>query len=289
MPYRPDRAPFVLVSAILLLCGGEGGALAGNTAERCVAEAERAQVLREEGRLVESRAEFAACGSEGCPVVVRRECLRWLTDVDERSPSLIVSVKNIAGADVLGAAVLLDGAPLPATSLGRAFAVNPGAHVVRAEHPDYSPIEQQVVVREREKGRLLALVLSAGETEAPKPRTIPWLSWALGGVAVLGGAGFGGFWASGMDKVSDLRGSCAPYCSPEQIDSVRPTFTAARVSLGLGIGAAVGAVLVHLLQPSSASSRTSNRSAVGPLAPLASAAFAAFAASAGTDVAASQQ
>lgn len=265
----------MLASAILLVCGGEGAALAGNTAERCVAEAERAQVLREEGRLVESRAEFAACGSEGCPVVVRRECLRWLTDVDERSPSLIVSVKNAAGADVLGVSVLLDGAPLPATSLGRAFAVNPGAHVLRAVHPDYSPNEQQVVVREREKGRLLALVLSTGETEAPKPRTIPWLSWALGGVAVLGGAGFGVFWASGMDKVSDLRGSCAPHCSPDQIDSVRPTFTAARVSLGLGVGAAVGAVLVYFLQPPSVSSRPSTRSALGPLAPLPSAASAA--------------
>jgi hypothetical protein len=68
-------------------------------------------------------------------------------------------------------------------------------------------------------------------------------------VAIGGGAGFGVLWATGMDEVSTMRRSCAPFCSQERIDDVKPTFLAARISLGIGVVAAVGAIAAYFLQP----------------------------------------
>lgn len=235
----------------------QGATANQGTAAKCVASADRGQLLRDEGKLLESRSEFSACGADVCPAVVRRECLGWLTDIDERLPSIIISVKQSGGADVVGATVSLDGQPLPNANLGRAVLVDPGQHVVRVRHPDFVSGEQTVVVREREKGRVLNLVLKSNKvvvTEPGQPRTapgpVPWYTWALGGVAVAGGVGFGVLWSSGMNDVSDLRGSCAPYCATDQIDEVRSTLDLARISLGIGIGAAVGVVVSYLLRPS---------------------------------------
>lgn len=229
-------------------------------AERCVAAADRGQALRDEGRLVDARAEFAACGADECPAVVRRECVRWLAEVDERAPSVIFTVKSAGGRDVVGASVALDGKPLPAGGMGRALALDPGPHKLVVRHPAHRPFEQQVVVREREKGRVIELALVPTDP-GTEPRTVPWLTWVLGGVAVAGGAGFGVFWNQGMSDVSDMRRDCAPYCSQERIDDVRPTFLAARISLGVGIAAAVGAIAAYVFQP------TRSRSPVDGAAP----------------------
>jgi len=103
-------------------------------------------------------------------------------------------------------------------------------------------------VREREKGRVLEVALEP--TSRPtESNGVPWPTWVLGGVAVAGGIGFGALWYSGMNDVSTLRKECAPYCSQQRIDDVRPTLVAARISLGVGIAAAVGAIAAYLFRP----------------------------------------
>lgn len=226
----------------------------GKAAE-CVAATERGQAKRDEGQLVASRAEFVACGDDSCPTVVRRECVRWLAEVDARIPSLIVSVTDSNGKDVVGADVSLDGVRLPVAGAGRAFTLDPGPHLLRATGKKVNPVEERVVVRERERERVVKLVLRSqeapprGMVTVPLRRTVPVLSWVLGGAAVVGGAGFAYFWATGMSKVSRLRDSCSPYCSPEQIDDARSPLTIARVSAGIGVAAMIAAVTVYFLQP----------------------------------------
>jgi hypothetical protein len=232
-------------------------------AARCVAASERAQTKRDEGQLLASRAEFVACAEEACPAIVRRECARWLADVDERIPSIIVSVKDSAGKDVASGSsdvITLDGARSgDAVNAGRAIKVDPGPHVIVVATPhNGQSIEERVVVREREKGRVVTLSFQrkgddgsggGGGGGVPMKRTIPTLSWVLGGVAIAGGATFGVLWAKGMDEVSNLRSTCAPFCSNDQIDSVTPTLTGARIALGVGIAAAALAVVVYFVQP----------------------------------------
>ncbi len=121
-----------------------------------------------------------------------------LAEVDARIPSLVVSVADSNGKDVVGADILLDGVRLPAAGAGRAFTLDPGPHVLRASGKKVDPVEERIVVRERERERVIKLVLRSQEPPPRPPvavvgppprRTIPALSWVLGGVAVVGGAG----------------------------------------------------------------------------------------------------
>lgn len=266
---RPLRFPaFALAIGSGLLVGSwTTTAGAQGKAAECVAATERGQAKRDEGQLVASRAEFVACADDACPAVVRRECLGWLAEVNARIPSLVVSVADSNGKDVVGAEVSLDGVRLPAAGAGRAFTLDPGPHLLRATGKKVDPIEERIVVRERERERVVKLVLKSLEPPPPRPspimvtvprrRTVPALSWVLGGVAVVGGAGFAYFWTSGMGEVSSLRDSCSPYCTPAQIDDARAPLTIARVSAGIGIAAAVAAVTVYLLQPTTTTGSSS--------------------------------
>jgi hypothetical protein len=255
------------VACAAILVGSASPALAATPAE-CVAAAERAQTKRDEGHLLASRVEFVACAADSCPTVVKRECLRWLAEVDERIPSLQISVKERSGKDVLGAEVTVDGVAFPNAGTGRALQLDPGPHKIRAKVAGREPIEEAIIARERERDRVVVLALAADPTASTdrdrtpaspvtpvtsQPRGVPVLSWVLGGVAVAGVGAFAYFWASGTGRVSDLRDSCSPFCTSEQIDDARVPLTTARIALAVGVAAGIGAVIVYLVRPSATS------------------------------------
>jgi hypothetical protein len=247
-------------------------AVAATPAE-CVAASDRGQAERDDGHLLASRAEFVACAADACPALVKRECSRWLADVEERIPSIVISVKERSGRDLLDAEVSVDGVRVPVAGAGRALPLDPGPHVVRASVSGRGPIEETILARERERDRILTLYAtptSSPEGEDSRSSTarsgkVPLLSWVLAGVAVAGGGAFAYFWTIGTSRVSDLRGSCAPYCTPEQVDDARVPLTTARIALGLGAAAAIGAVAAYLLRPTTPSPPHGRASASSPI------------------------
>ena len=143
---------------------------------------------------------------------------------------------------------------------------------MRASVSGCEPIEETILARERERDRLLTLYATptrSPEREDARSSTarrgnVPLLSWVLAGVAVVGGGAFAYFWTIGTNRVSDLRGSCAPYCTAEQIDDARVPLTTARIALGLGAAAAIGAVTAYLLRPTTPSPPHAGASASTP-------------------------
>ena len=244
--------PALAMLAAAAILGTTSVVRAEDTAAACVADAEAGQSLRDDGKLMDGRARFIRCSSEGCPAVVRRECVQWLTDVDQRLPSIVLATRDGSAKDVVGASLVLDGKPLGASVIGRELPVDPGPHRLEATLKGYVRVLDSVVVREREKGRSIVLVLRSERPAVvlvPTRRTIPVVSWVLGGVAAAGGAGFGVFWARSLDEVSDLRASCAPYCTSDRIDDARLPANVARISAAIGITAAVAAVALYFLTP----------------------------------------
>ena len=248
MRTRRTLGTSLTLAAVLLAAPARGD----ERATTCADAAERGQELRDAHRLVEARRELVVCAQRECPNVVRTPCLEWLEQLDRRTPSLVVGVKDEQGHDVADVTVTLDGVPLAATVTSTAVAVNPGTHVVRYAAPGFDPLEAPVVLREGEPLRVLAATLhrtGAPPPEGPPPppapnaaRGIPVLPIVLGGVSVVALSIFAYEGLSGAADYRRLDRECGPHCSSSRIDGVRSTFLIADIALVVGVLAAGGAL-----------------------------------------------
>jgi hypothetical protein len=242
-------------------------------AEECASSAEQAQSLREQHRLVAATEKLRLCNREQCPRVVRGFCARWLTEVEAATPSLVVRARDARGRDVVGARVVLDGKVLQESLEGNAVLVDPGAHHVRYEAKGGDVREEDLLVAEGEKNRIVTASFgselkpdgTAERAAALQPSPTPerqttaepsrgpghGVAYVLGGLglAALGAAGY--FEISGWAKYNDLHDGCGRTrtCSASDVDGVRTRFIAAGVFLGVGV-VGVGVAAWLLLNPS---------------------------------------
>jgi hypothetical protein len=221
-----------------------GDARAGDDKDACVRAVEHAQVVRLDGKLREAREGFVTCARPVCPEAIRRDCTRWVTEVDASLPSVVFDAVWADGRDVIKMTVLLDGEVLAGAERGRAVSLDPGEHTFRLEAAGAAPIEMRHVIREGEKNRILHVTFSptarlegtppaspppAAPAEAPPPSaslptsappglwqplphdvapaTSPKKGSIPPGAFILGGvalAGFGGFAYLGLNGTGRL-------------------------------------------------------------------------------------
>jgi hypothetical protein len=222
----------------------------------CLDASLQAQSLRAAHELVEAREQLRVCATARCPAVVAADCSSWLAEVEKALPSIVVSAKSAAGADLVDVKVSVDGKPLVSKLDGQAMPMNAGAHTFHFEAADGPGLDQQVVVREGEKNQAVAVVLGAPApppapavghdqaTEEARPSSA-WktVGWILGGVGIVGlGVGTALGIVATADKSSDCTGS---VCKSGTLGGIK---TAAHVSdIGLiagGVLFAGGAALV---------------------------------------------
>jgi hypothetical protein len=233
----------------------------------CVGAYEQAQHLRTDNKLREAREQLVVCTRDACPKLIRKDCTKWMEEVTASLPSLVFAAKDDKGQDRVDVRVLVDGKPLT-EQLGQEVIVDPGVHAVRFEAAGAEPVEQQVVVRAGEKGRVVSATLLAPAApppapapvpvkEAPPPRPVgptsrplPVLVPVLGGVGVAA-LGTGAFLAlSAGSQLSDLRSKCAPHCAQSDVDAVNLRYTAAAITAGVGVVAIGTAVWLFMGRPS---------------------------------------
>jgi hypothetical protein len=241
-------------------------------ADRCIAASERGQQERDRGALVDARASFRACVADDCPAMLRKDCGRWLEDVEQGIPTIVLGARDSHGDDVIGARVLVDGTQIFEVESGRAVALDPGPHLIRFEKPPAAPVEQTVVLRMGERNRPILVTFAAPvEEKAPAPphappasraRISPWV-FVAGGVGVAGVGAFAYFGATGLSEKSRLRAECAPTCTDDQVAPVRNRYLAADISLGIGIVAfaIAGYLFFHTADPATP---TATRVTVAP-------------------------
>ena len=174
----------------------------------CLDAASKGQRFRDTHKLVEAREQFRICAAAQCPGVVQSDCANWLADVDKTLPSVVLTAKNRAGADLAEVKVSVDGQPLVSKLDGQAVTMNAGTHTFHFEGADGTVLDQQVLVKEGEKNQAVAAVLGAAPAPAPPSlqgaeslpssggRSRPWktVGWVLGGAGVVGlgvGTAFG--------------------------------------------------------------------------------------------------
>ncbi|WP_394837778.1 hypothetical protein LVJ94_12775 [Pendulispora rubella] len=244
--------------ALLLVCM----ALAGNAQakpkgdpvkQQCIDDAEEGQRLRDEGKLGMAREKFVGCANPSCPGAVVKECRAWLTDVEARMPTLLISAVDAAGNDLVDVKVSVDGRPWLDRLTGTETAIDPGPHQFRLEAAGAEAVEETLVVAERQKGRALrakfARVNAPAPPKKPEAASAPVAAYVVGGVGVAALASFAFFGLKGISDYNHLKDTCDPNCSTSDTDAVKTKFLVADISLGVGVVALGVATYLFLSHP----------------------------------------
>lgn len=259
-------------SSSILLVGLVGSILVYNTLarayaiEECVRAYGDAQVLRRDGKLLESRKQLIICGSQSCPGVVRDDCSVWLQNVEDEIPSVVFSARDDHGKDVINVAVEVDGREIVSSLDGRPVSMNPGPHRFRYVALGYKPYEQLVLIRQGDKAVKIMVKLQADintkTTDRTKTKThkdhdrskSPVAAYVLWGVGGLGMASFAYFGLTGKSELDRLRNTCAPSCRVSDRDAAWRKLIVADVSLGISLAALAAGSYVYFTTPSSSDS-----------------------------------
>jgi hypothetical protein len=219
----------------------------------CVRAYEGAQENRLEGRLRDAGEHLLECAQASCPAFIRHDCARWLDEVQAAQPT-VVFVARREGRELDAVSVTCNGQRVAPRLDGRAIKLDPGKQSCRFQASGAAPVTQVLMVLEGQKNRIVEVELPAG-TDAPPDGSGARASLhpaplILGGVGVLGIAGFAALGWSGLRAEQHLRDSCAPDCPASDVQSVRVRYRLADVSLGIGLLSAAAASYLYWRAPS---------------------------------------
>jgi hypothetical protein len=299
---RTRLRPFLWLLA--LACPGRL-AQAQDSKLECIAAATAGQTARADGKLLEARDQLLACARDVCPGVVKSHCARWLDELSERIPSIVVRAQDSAGGDVFDAHLSIDGRI--ARLDGHPVELDPGDHVVAVDTASGVHVQGKVLLAEGEKARVIVLEVPVAPSQSavrtiatptvvqPPPSTppsptagpaasgrrggIPLGAWLLGAVGVAAGGAGVYFGVHTQSLVDSMRrpppAGCEPFCSSSQTEPARTDAALMAVSIGVAGAALGGAVLWALLSQNAA---PSGASSLG-VQPVAGGAVATFAGS----------
>jgi hypothetical protein len=256
---RPART---LIAAALATLVFEGQARAQDAA--CKDPFERAQELRQEGKLTASRAELDRCVA-ACPAELGEQCRIWIGEIEPQIGRIVVIVVDQEGKPHETAALVLDGRDVPRGDWAGALRVDPGPHDVAVSAPGAVADRRALTVT---PGATERITLTLRGVVTPIAPTTPgegggagrggWI--ALGGVglaALLAGsaAAIGGH-VLAADYGARCRGrdlSCTDATAAAWRSEVEGTWIAGGVLAGLGGIAGAAAILGVTLGGSSPS------------------------------------
>lgn len=219
----------------------------------CISASESAQEAKLAARYQTARLGFTVCSQPGCPAAIRVDCANALAELDALTPTLVFAVRDEAGLDLPDAEIVVDGVSRSVDGLP--VPLDPGPHQVVVRRGTNS-LTQTVMVSAAEKGRVVTFTLKpvVGATVAP---TAPAGRSLVGPitVSVVAAIGLGLFTGLGLSGSSAWerlnREPCAATrtCAEAQYAPIRTQFLVADLGLGVGLTAAVAA-LVWWLWPS---------------------------------------
>ena len=252
-----------LTLTLLVNVSSSAGAAPKKSQQQCIAAAESGQQLRSSSKLLDARKAFGACTANGCPAVIRRDCGRWVDEIDLATPTITVKLQDAAGAEVAEGRVLMDGEPLPRAADGRATPIDPGSHRFTWQRDEGGSIEEQFIVREGEHNRVLLLRVPPTVVGPPppppvaahEPTALPWIVGGAGAAVAVTGAIF---WGVGLNDRSTLSSTCASAhaCSMSDVEASHTKLVVGDVLVAVGLVAIAGAVYLYLRESGDAHTTT---------------------------------
>jgi hypothetical protein len=253
--------------AVSALLGAGSRAFAADDTLACAQAAEQAQRQRAAGKLLEARASLLICSRDVCPGLIRSDCTQWRAQVEASVPTIVLRAQDPRGQDLSDVKVWLDGVPFTDKIDGLPVEVDPGQHVLTAEHSGSKKFRQDIVIRTGDRNRTISLLLQDLEPLVPipvppqpaVPQPPPQVSpaaWVFAGLGVAG-AGVGTYFlvSAIRDKNALERSKCAPSCSQDAVDTGKRKTDIATVGYGATLVAG-GFATYFFLTPSRPKSTT---------------------------------
>ncbi|MGH7284829.1 MAG: hypothetical protein ACRELY_25160 [Polyangiaceae bacterium] len=236
-------------------------------AAACASAYEKAQYLRRDKKLRAAHKELLVCSQATCPAAVVSDCTQWLSEVEKGTPTVVFDARDPKGQSVADVKVYMDGELMQNKLDGTAVQVDPGTHTFRFEPAVGTAGEQQVLVLEGEKTRVITFALTGvpapggnpgggqsngnqgGGTEQPSPgsaqKTIGIAVAGVGVVALGAGIIFG---AMGSSQASSDKnaGGCAPNCSDDEVSSIKTKLIMSDIFIPVGVVAVAAGVVLYL-------------------------------------------
>jgi hypothetical protein len=177
------------------------------------------------------------------------ECLRWLSEVDAETPTIVVRARLGDGSDTADVHVFVDGREVAARLDGGPIALDPGEHALRFEHAGSEAVAQSVLARIGERLRPIEVTFapraagpSTTRAEPEEPSVRPrWPGYVLATVGLVGVTSFSYFGLRGVLRYEQLKNDCSPSCAPDDSHDVKQKLLIADVSLGVSAVALLGA------------------------------------------------
>ena len=228
------------------------------TRAQCLEAHRNAQELKQNAKLLETQEQLLICSSGSCPGAIISDCGNWISELEQTTPSMVFEIR-VDGKEAFDAKLLVDGQLV--THRTHALKVNPGRHSVRVELPPFEPQEQDLVLSEGQRMRLVSVAFTSKRSEpapAPAPmsppprpteRPTPVVVYPLLALGVVGLGSFGAFAGLGKSEQNELERTCAPRCSDSDLSKMKRWYTIGDVSAGVGAAALIGAAIVYLARP----------------------------------------
>lgn len=284
---RSSLAAAAVLGGVLVAVSGSPAAAQTQAGAECSALAEEAQALRDDGHYQAALDKLVQCASTSCPLVVRRDCLGWIEQIDKLVPSVIVQVTDARGHDVIGVRVTLDGKLVRQRLDGREIVLDPGEHRFVFEVSGAGAKEVPLLVLQGQRNRILRVqfegpLTTEGEADSARGGRVEGggeggsgerggetdyrslVGYGLLGLGALGLGTFGVLEIVAQGEYRALRDGCGVdrTCSDGQLSPTRVKFDVAKIALVAGlVSAAAGGVV--LLLPRSRRTALTARPTVG--------------------------
>lgn len=273
-------------SSVAVACGAVALFYSGAAhSQTCSAAFQAAKDKEDTGRLLEAREQYASCAKKECGAFLLNECLTRHARLDSDIPSVVPIATGASGEARTDVRVTVDGESFLSRIDGRSLRIDPGMHEFVFTGADGASTTEKVMILQGDRNRRIAATVSGKHAEKAKPaevptpvadpqvepireaqaepapapqetpqdakpsKGIPAASWVLGGVGVLGVGGFVMLSTWGRKDNDRLAQSCGTTgsCQQSSVDHVKKNYVLADISLGAGIAALGGAVLVYAL------------------------------------------
>lgn len=236
-----------------------GGDSAQPSRLQCLDAHRNAQELKQSSKLLEAQEHLRVCSSGTCPGAIITDCGNWITELEQVTPSMIFEIR-LDGKEAFDAKLFVDGKPV--TDRAHALKVNPGRHSVRVELASFEPREQDVVLPEGQRMRLISVEFATKPAETapvaaipvtPPPkqtvRPTPVVVYPLLTIGIAGLGSFGAFSFLGKSEQNDLEKTCSPHCSNADLAPMKRWYLIGDISGGVGAAALISTAIVYFARP----------------------------------------